>query len=543
MYYLGLFNVSPFNYIDSQIGVSLLCECVTTCGIDNSSVYCAVCECNGYAACSMRTDQPDMVYIAAYNSTESEKASADYICSGTFDEITIMQAHNENKHIENLTFLFSSGTFNFSRTIELKNVNIVGQGPYSTIFEFILRGTNPKNIYDTSIGLILKTTGTTTIDGISITANGTLKLIYDDSYALSDASRVNRFEVSNVRATNYRHNSRTYCRNGTLGKIMVEIAYPVQTVQPTFIPNATIEFSNCIVDSTDYSGFVVYGDMNNDVLARAMKDIYFKNCKASTCGINETRSVIAGFHMLINVTAENIRFQNCIASDNWHSGFFFDDARMRKYTAMERADYASNIVYNLYMDNCYAYDNGKRSRGRVAIDMLPFCSGFVLREYGMRDDSIESVPQFYSYNIDGTSTFTPVAYPSYLGDARGPHEASDQTKVAYGNIVNCIASGNTYADYYCRGNNWNTAELSLLNCRASDSRRSLVVNKHEGLRIVNFVSDGIISPAVTLININSIIVDRMKIMNTRQSQTLSFTDMDGYNLLPVLALQVMEVDE
>lgn len=524
---LDSFDRTPFDFSPSSDELS----------VEPTSIYLS---CTGYATCSMRTDHPEMVYITASNSIESEKVSADYICSGTLDEITIMQAYNENKHIENLTFLFSSGTFNFSRTIELKNINIVGQGPYKTIFQFIAPSTNPKNINNVSIGFVIKTTGTTSLENFSITANGTLKVVYDDATVFSDASHENKFILSNINATNYKYNSKIYYKNGTLGKIMVEVAYPVQTLQPTTIPLVNLEVSNCKVESTDYSGFIIYGDTNNDVLARAMKDIYFKNCRAIKCGTQNSLSVIAGFNMLNNITAENIRFQNCISNDNWHSGFYFDDARMRAYVAGRRRENTSNSVYNLYMDNCYAYNNGKRSRNKISANMEPYCSGFVFREFSMSDDRIESIPQFYSYDIDGSLIFQTQSYPSYLGGARGPYLATDPTKVAYGNIVNCIATGNVYAGYYSRGNKWNSAELTLLNCYASKSQRSLVISKHDGLKIVNFVSDGIESPAVTFNTISDIIVDRMRIDNMSDSQFITFTNIDEYENLMLIASRYIQ---
>lgn len=481
---------------------------------------------NVYAIAKTRADNE--IYIAAYNSPVSDKLIADYICTGISDQTMINTIVASNK-IAGLSLLFARGTFKCDGDIEMKNVDVTGYGAGATVFDF----TGIIN------GIVARTTGTTSLNGFSVTGSGTLTLIYDDPKV---AIHTNKFIVGNVTATNYGYGSTRYYNNATLGKIMVEMAYPTSTVVMTETPEVYLEMHNCIVSETDYSGFVIRGEAVNDSYARMFKDIYIYNCHTKVCGKKERNSVVAGFHLLENISTENIRIVNSTAVDNWHSGFYFDDARLRTFVAYRRSISESNIVRNLYMVNCEAYSNGKRSIGHTPEAMLPYCSGFVLREFGKGSDLVETVPDFITV-VDYNKVVTVPQYPAFLGDARGSYEATDTTRFAYGNITNCISSNNRYAGFYSRGYKWNAAELNLKGCISSECQYAFVIDSHDGIRLLDCVSSRIGIPSVILKSVDTITVHYMRIDDPVDAQYITFNDMTGCDLLPVGARKFIEAVE
>ena len=538
---------------------------VATCTAETSVTYFSAAKVNGTSYVCARACVYDMtnpgtpvllnneIAIAASDSPIEDKVFADYICTGDADQSTIMTAikNRSNRYQTLITgpivLRFARGMYNCDKSFSLKDMDIIGSGSNVTVFEFKRPTTSPVSQFGQVLEMVVRTTGTTTLDSFMISAGGVLHIIYDDPTVF--VSNSNTFNVNNVFATNRGYKNGQMYNSNAPGKINVEVAYPANAIQPIVIPEVYLNMSNCKVWDTDYNGFLIHGDRNNDRFARAFKDIYFINCHAESCGIRDDGAVVAGFHLLKNVSTENIRIQNCNSHMNWHCGFYFDDAQLRLYQAKGRKVYESNIVYNLFMENCKAYRNGHRSTGYTNVKLLPFCCGFVLREFASGDDKTAHVPQFITVDVNGMPVLdangnlqvTVPSYPATLRDARGSYGSHDPTILAYGNIVNCYALNNIYAGFKSRGYNHNAAELNLLNCYVSGSQYSLVVDNQDGLYVEGLVSDKIASPTIMLKNVATINVQYMRVIDGDNSQFITFSNMDAYDNLYLEASKYVEV--
>lgn len=505
-----------------------VCRCICTSQATSNVIQYSSSTVRVNAYCASRAYSPNDVTIAAFDSSYEDKMFADYVCTGINDERTINSAIFGTRGRSGMRLRFARGTYYINESIAIKDINILGAGPGQTVFVFAQL---------TVRNITVRTTSTTTVDGFSITGSGTLKVIYDNPLAVNDT-----IEILNVHATDYVGD--VMYNNNTLGKINVEIAYPVSTITPTSIPNHHLIIENCKVWDVDYSGFYIYGDTNNDVLLRMLKSIKIRNCHATRCGKRDNGTVVAGFNLLHNVSVEDIKITNSIATDNWHCGFYFDDARIRAYTVnnknMSRVANKSNVVYNLYMDNCKAIGNGKRSQNRTLDSLLPFCSGFVLREFSSGSSSVDAIPQFVTI-YEGIPYVVPQSPPEHPGDLTGPC-SSDDINVSYGNLVNCIATNNTYAGFYSRGYNWNDGELNITNCYATGSEYAVALDGHDGIKIHNMVSSAIDGPSVILNNINTIGIKYMRIEHGREAQYITFNTIDEYNNLSVVDRRFCEVN-
>jgi len=184
--------------------------------------------------------------------------------------------------------------------------------------------------------------------------------------------------------------------------------------------------------------------------------------------------------------------------------------------------------------------NGMRSKNYTPVEMIPYCSGFVLREVDMGDGVYVGIPHSPDENIFYTRD------PFYFrGNGLGMHYVmtswSDYAIIAYGDIINCTSSNNRYAGFYSRGYAWNRASLNFNGCLSSNCKYAFAIDTHNGINLINCISHNIPAPSIMLKNIAYINMHYMRIDDPVDAQYITFDSMEDLYNLPLTAFKFIEV--
>ena len=210
-----------------------------------------------------------------------------------------------------------------------------------------------------------------------------------------------------------------------------------------------VEFYECHVVWAHTHGFNMNQDYNDGV-SRATTNIRFLNCRAVGCGYggagdpgimdtvtstNQSRSEwITGFDFHEWQDLVNLEVVNCVASDNWESGFHLEPGA--RYSDDGGDIGPRTVSKNIYFRNCISSGNGQRNTYASHF----FMSGYYLS----RDTHLENCVSLNNRNAGTTST-------------------AERTAPSTG----CTDDGSTYGWKVCKA----SEEITLTDCTSANNRR------------------------------------------------------------------------
>jgi hypothetical protein len=224
------------------------------------------------------------IQVAASDSTSSDKATAQFVCDGTADEVDIQDAIDALPSAGGEVVL-AAGTYRCSDRIRVWSNTILGGSGSSTVLEF-------------SSGFLNLNSGSgTTVKNLRITGSGMVYI--GKSHQRLEGVTV--YQADN--SWNAAFMLETY--NGVL---------------------EDITFVNCAAIDCNRWGFVHAGSGSPNII----KDVTYLNCQAINCGRYDqyygmnhqyTQAWDVGFDIAETANVENILYENCRAEGCWESGF------------------------------------------------------------------------------------------------------------------------------------------------------------------------------------------------------------------------------
>jgi hypothetical protein len=222
-----------------------------------------------------------------------------------------------------------------------------------------------------------------------------------------------------------------------------------------------VEFYECHVVNAHTHGFNMNQDYNDGV-CRATTNIRFVNCRAVGCGYgrvgdpgvvagNQSRSEwITGFDFHEWQDLINCVVINCIASDNWESGFHLEPGA--RYDDAGGDIGPRTVSRNIIFRDCISSNNGQRN----TYDGHFFMSGYYLS----RDTHLENC---LSQNNRNAGFYV--------------HGGADSSFSA------CTDIGSTYGWKVCKA----SSDITLTDCSSSDNPRwALWLSFSQRIRVNNF---------------------------------------------------------
>ncbi|MEN6341515.1 MAG: hypothetical protein ABFC89_03040 [Methanospirillum sp.] len=297
------------------------------------------------------------VYVAAKDSTVTPPDRPLFRCDGIDDQIEISSALATARGgvVELL-----DGSFRCSDRISIpERTTLKGQGSLETTIEIAARP-GSSGYLPIAIGAEYVNVGGFTMRG--------------NAFILVTRSHV---RVQDVRATCIDLDGVWRAASGN-GMFFVWVAPPVNVVDD-------VEFYECHAVNAHTHGFNMNQDYT-DLVPRATTNIRFLNCRAVGCGYgvagdpgvtvsstNQSRSEwITGFDFHESQDLVNCEVVNCVAEDNWESGFHLEPAARWDdvYGEIGPPSVTSNVVFR----NCVSTGNGQRNTYTGHL----FLSGFFL---------------------------------------------------------------------------------------------------------------------------------------------------------------------
>jgi PKD repeat protein len=384
------------------------------------------------------------VYVAARDSTITPPGQPLFVCDGVDDELEINAALAEARGgvVELL-----DGDFRCSGRIGLpERTTLRGQGSLATTVEITAKadGTGYLPI---------------SVDGEYVNVGGFA--IRGNAFILVKRGHA---RVQDIRATCIDLDGRWRAASGN-GMFFVWVAPPVTEIDD-------VEFYECHVVNAHTHGFNMNQDYGDGV-SRATSNIRFLNCRAVGCGYgvagdpgitdptvtstNQSRSEwITGFDLHEWQDLVNCEVVNCIAADNWESGFHLEPNGRWEDGIGEIGP--PSVTTNVVFRDCTSTGNGQRNTYTNHI----FMSGYYLS----RDTHL------YDCNAN-----------------RNRNAGYDVCNGADCSFTRCTDDGSTCGWQVCR---WSTG-IGLFDCASRNNPRwALWLSFAELITVENFHQSGVV---------------------------------------------------
>ena len=249
------------------------------------------------------------------------------------------------------------------------------------------------------------------------------------------------------------------------GMFFVWVAPPVNVVDD-------VEFYQCSVVNAHTHGFNMNQDYRDGV-ERTISNVRFLECRAVGCGYgvagdpgvpatvtstNQSRSEwITGFDLHEWQDLVNCEVINCVASDNWESGFHLEPGA--RYGSNGKNIGPRTVSQNIVFRNCVSTNNGQRN---TYADHF-FMSGYYLS----RDTRLEDCLSFNNRNC---------GYYVHAGDGSS--------------FSGCTDVGSTYGWKVCKA----SSDIAITDCTStSNSRWALWLAFSRRLTVDGFRHTGVAS--------------------------------------------------
>jgi PKD repeat protein len=315
------------------------------------------------------------VYVAALDSTLAPPNATLFVCDGAGDEGEINDAiaAAQGGIVELL-----DGTFRCSGRITLAaNTTLRGQGSAKTTVEIVAKP-GCSGYLPVAIGAPY-----VNVEGFCLRGNG---------FVMVTRSHV---RVRDIRATSVDLGGTWRPASGN-GMFFVWAAPPVDSVDD-------VEFYRCEAFNAHTHGFNMNQDYN-DRVERAITNVRLLECRATGCGYgvygdpgiaapvtqaNQSRSEwITGFDLHEWQDLVNCEVVNCVADNNWESGFHLEPGA--RYGDNGENIGPRTVSQNIVFRNCVSANNGQRN---TYSDHF-FMSGYYLS----RDTHLEDCVSFNNRN-------------------------------------------------------------------------------------------------------------------------------------------------
>ena len=383
------------------------------------------------------------VYVAARDSTVTPNGTPLFVCDGAGDEREINDAiaAAQGGVVELL-----DGNFRCSDRITLRNnTTLRGQGSANTTIE-IRAKPGGSGYLPIAIGAEYVNVG-----GFSMRGN---------AFVMVTRSHV---RVQDVRATCVDLDGKWRTASGN-GMFFVWVAPPVDVIDD-------VEFYECHVVNAHTHGFNMNQDYSDGV-ERATTNIRFLNCRAVGCGYgvagnpgitdptvtstNQSRSEwITGFDLHEWQDLINCEVVNCVAENNWESGFHLEPGA--RYGSNGENIGPRTVSKNIVFRNCVSSNNGQRN---TCADHF-FMSGYYLS----RDTHLENCVSFNNRNCG-----------YYV------HGGADSS------FDGCTDDGSTYGWKVCKA----SERISITDCTSANNRRwALWLAFSRGITVTDFRHTGV----------------------------------------------------
>ena len=180
-----------------------------------------------------------------------------------------------------------------------------------------------------------------------------------------------------------------------------------------------IKFINCKASNSDCIGFMFNGAGTTDKINKVL----LENCEASRCGLQSDRKNewVVGFDLAESVSyVENMTVTNCIANNNYESGFHFEETPRKKniiisdciasYNGVDKVapTFGSGFLIgnNVTISNCIVVGNELRGikikNGAKVSNCL--IDGEGVTDDGIRADDATSSPYYITTIVDNIIT-------------------------------------------------------------------------------------------------------------------------------------------
>jgi PKD repeat protein len=386
------------------------------------------------------------VYVAAKDSTVVAPPNATlYRCDGAGDEVEINTAiaAAQGGVVELL-----DGNFRCSGRITLAaNTTLRGQGSLNTTVEIVAKS-GSSGYLPIAISAEYVNVGGFTMRG--------------NAFIMVTRSHV---RVRDVRATCIDLDGRWHTASGN-GMFFVWVAVPQMVVDD-------VEFYECHAVDCQTHGFNMNQDYN-DGKSRATTNIRFLNCRAVRCGYgvyrdpgvtaptvtstNQSRSEwITGFDFHEWQDLINCEVVNCVAENNWESGFHLEPGS--RYDSNGKSIGPRTVSKNIVFRNCTSSNNGQRNT---------YTGQFFMSGYYLSRDT-------HLYNCTSVNNRNS-GYYVHAGSASS-FEA-------------CTDDGSTYGWKVCKL----SADIAITDCTSANNLRwALWLSFSQRIRVANFRHVGAVS--------------------------------------------------
>jgi len=332
----------------------------------------------------------DTLVVAASNASTKVKNGADYVCTGTNDQVMINDAIGALPTVGG-TVMLTAGTFSIAAPIAITASNISLEGSGVSTGLLVPSGTN--------ISSVISVTGTGTVEvkirrllveGSINDTNGD-GIYYDTPWQTTDTQHV----LEDVYIANCPNNGVHVTASADTRVLLFSRVHVKNCKDNGFYmayPSCTdCIFDSCIADTIGLSGFYVGGANCNYI-----------SCKAFYCGNTGTGY---GFQII----GYNNYFTRCEAQDNYQSGFYGDNTGDATYGS-----------YGCTFINCLADSNGQNG-GSTAVGFQingskqwQIIGGLCInRPYG-------SYWQNYGILIEGAAGFTTISGMTFYSNNTKP---------------------------------------------------------------------------------------------------------------------------
>ena len=252
--------------------------------------------------------------VAASDASASSKATAQYICDGSSDQVELNQALARGGEV-----IMTEGTFRTSGTVYVKGGNVFrGQGADKTVLSMAGDYAARVDIAQPSV----------TVSDFKITQRGWLMITTSNVKVHDVTIQDSKRTAPTVNGMFFVWADGRVCEN--------------------------IEFVRCKAIDVGSTGF----NLNGQKSPRVNRNIRFESCEAIRCGNEGSGKIWAvGFDFHEGADLYDLTVNNCYAEDNWESGFYFEP----NFYNGNDPNTAIPVQVNSRVTNCKAVNNGWRN--------------------------------------------------------------------------------------------------------------------------------------------------------------------------------------